>query len=148
MGELLTSAWFIWLMIGVFALIVEICTTAMVSIWFVPAAVITSLLSLICPWAWVQVVVFLGLSAAFLWLFKKKFSAKFSRGGSSADLNPDSKLIGKTAVAQSVIDDNDGKVLLGDVYWRAVSEDGSEIQEGSRVTVQSVSGTVLTVKSK
>ena len=47
MEYLMANPWAIWIAVGVFFLIVELCTTALVSIWFVPAAIITCLLSFV-----------------------------------------------------------------------------------------------------
>ncbi len=144
----LFTPWVAWLMVGVIALIVEFLTVSMVSIWFVPSAVIVALLSLVCPYIWVQLIVFFVLSGGFLWLFKKKFAAKLSRKDNDKNLNPDSKLVGKVATAQTEITDTDGKVLVGDIYWRAVCDQGNHIEEGREVIINAVCGTTLLVSEK
>ena len=61
--------------------------------------------------------------------------------------DPNEALIGKTATATSDINEDDGKVLVGDVYWRAVATTG-KIASGETVRIKSVSGTTLTVEKK
>lgn len=144
MGSIIASGWFVWLMIGALALLVELCTTALVSIWFIPSAVLAAITSLFCDSVAIQSLVFLAFSALFLFLFKRFFSGKLRR---SPMKDPNEALIGKTATATSDINEDDGKVLVGDVYWRAVATTG-KIASGETVRIKSVSGTTLTVEKK
>ena len=56
--------------------------------------------------------------------------------------------IGRTEKVLTTIDNNagTGMIKIGDVEWRAVSDDGSVIPEGTLVTIQRLEGTKLYVK--
>ena len=61
--------------------------------------------------------------------------------------NTDS-LIGRTEKILTTVDNGagTGMLKLGDVEWRAVSEDGSVIPEGTLVVIQKIEGTKLFVR--
>ncbi len=133
------NLWALWTALALVFLVVEVATTALVSMWFVPAAVITAILSLFCDNFLVQVIAFLVLSLVFLILCKKFYRVKTPKKlGEANEL-----LIGKNAVAQTDINSINGKVSVGDIYWRAVSDE--PIESGSNVKITDVNGTVLTV---
>lgn len=138
---LFSNPWLCWLIAGVFFLILELATTALVSIWFVPSAVIVSLCSLFVRNVYLQISLFLVLSAVFLLLFKALYKKHTNR---TEDLN--NRLVGKTAVAVQPITENDGKVLVGDVYWRAVSRE--PIPKQANVQIENVNGTTLVVAKR
>ncbi len=133
------NPWLGWTALTVLLLIVEGCTTSLVSIWFVPGAVLCAVLSLWIDSTVVLVVIFLAVSALVLWLSKRFFK----RGKKDSLPSLDNMIVGKTAVAQTPITKTDGKVLVGDVYWRAVSD--TPIEEGEPVTVTAVTGNTVVV---
>ncbi len=136
------NLWVFWLVTAVAFLILETLTTALVSIWFVPGAVIASLVSVFSDSFALQIVVFLVLSAVCFLLCKKFYKPnKATKLGEANDL-----LVGKTAIAKTDINSIDGKVLVGDVYWRAVADE--EISQGVPVEIMAVNGTVLSVAVK
>lgn len=137
-----SNMWAVWLVVALAALLLESGTAALICIWFVPAAIVVSVLSIWVDSIAVQIILFLVLSGVCLF-FCKKFFAK-SRKESLDDTSD--KLIGKTAKAQTVISDDEGKVLIGDVYWRATADD--VIEEGETVVIKEVNGNVLTVCKK
>ena len=65
------NLWLVWLIAGIFFLIVEIVTTALVSIWFVPAAAITCGISFLVDSLLWQTVIFILLSAVFMIWFRR-----------------------------------------------------------------------------
>ena len=146
MGYLLENLWAMWIAIGVFFLIVELCTTALISIWFVPAAGLTALLSFLIPQLGWQIVIFAVLSSVFMLLFKKLYKKRIKKN--EDDVKPEISIIGKSAVTQEPTGMYGGRVKCGDVYWRAVSEDGSVIDKGKTVIITGVNDTTLVVKNK
>ena len=60
----------------------------------------------------------------------------------------DYSLLGKTATVSETVTPYEGKVLVGDVFWRAVSEDGTELPKGTVVSITGQDGTTLKVKAK
>lgn len=134
--------WIMWMIAAGGFLVIEALTVGLVSIWFVPGAIIAAILSVWVKNFYIQLAVFLVVSGITMFLSKKFFKkTKSEKLAESNDL-----LIGKTALAKTDISSTDGKVIVGDVYWRAVSE--SQINEGEYVTVTAVKGNTLTVTKK
>lgn len=78
-------------------------------------------------------------------LFKKLYRNKIK--GTLVDTVPGSNLIGKIALVEEKVTENSGRVLVGDVYWKAEA-DGESFEKGEEVYVKDVSGTKLTVGKK
>ena len=136
------NLWIMWMIAAGGFLVIEALTVGLVSIWFVPGAIIAAILSVWVKNFYIQLAVFLVVSGITMFLSKKFFKkTKSEKLAESNDL-----LIGKTALAKTDISSTDGKVIVGDVYWRAVSE--SQINEGEYVTVTAVKGNTLTVTKK
>ena len=142
MDFLANNVWAVWVGLAVLFMVLEIATTTLVSIWFVPSSLITALLSLGVKNATAQVLVFLGLSVVFV-LFSKKF---FRVTRTNQATNPNDLLIGKTGVVKDATMPTEVIVLVGDVHWRAVCKDS--LAEGELVTVNAVNGNVLTVEKQ
>jgi len=139
---LLENMWITWLIVGAVFLLVELCTTALVSTWFVLGSIITS--GIACVWDNIpaQIVIFFVTSCLMLFLFKKLYGKKIKV--KITDAEPGSELIGKIAVVEDLVSDNSGRVKVGDVYWKAET-DGEVIEKGEEVKVKNVNGTKLVV---
>ena len=136
------NIWIMWMIAAGGFLVIEALTVGLVSIWFVPGAIIAAILSVWVKNFYVQLAVFLVVSGITIFLSKKFFKkTKSEKLAESNDL-----LIGKTALAKADISETSGTVIVGDVYWRAVSEE--KISEGEYVTVTAVKGNTLTVIKK
>ena len=136
------NIWIMWMIAAGGFLVIEALTVGLVSIWFVPGAIIAAILSVWVKNFYVQLAVFLIVSGITMFLSKKFFKkTKSEKLAESNDL-----LIGKTALAKADISETSGTVIVGDVYWRAVSEE--KISEGEYVTVTAVKGNTLTVIKK
>jgi len=139
---ILENLWTLWLGLSVLFLIAEALTAGLISIWFVPGAIISAVVSVFTDNFIVQLIVFLVSSSVFLILCKKFYKPdKATRLAEANEL-----LIGKTGTAKSNINSIDGKVLIGDIYWKAVSDE--EIEDGMPILVTGVNGTVVTVEKK
>ncbi|MCH5191292.1 MAG: NfeD family protein [Oscillospiraceae bacterium] len=141
MEFLIQNQWALWLAVGIFFLIIELVTTALVSIWFVPAAVITCLVSLVMDSILWQILIFIALSAVFMVVFRRIYRKYIKKDRD--EVRAEEKLIGKSAVTVEKTDSHGGKVLVGDVYWRAVSADGEPIEKDTTVIIRDVNGTTL-----
>lgn len=141
MEFLVQNQWALWLAVGIFFLIIELVTTALVSIWFVPAAVITCLVSFVLDSIIWQILIFLVLSAVFMVVFRRIYRKYIKK--ERDEVRAEEKLIGKSAVTVEKTDIHGGKVLVGDIYWRAVSADGEPIEKGTTVIIRDVNGTTL-----
>ena len=143
MDYLIGNPWIMWLAVGVFFLIVELLTTALVSIWFVPSAIITCLLSFVVDSLLIQVAIFVVLSAVFMVVCRKIYNKHIKKPVDEVDQNE--KLLGKTATVTEDTNGITGRILVGDVYWKAVSENGDIIPKGETVKIKSVNGTSLVI---
>lgn len=143
MEYLMANPWAIWIAVGVFFLIVELCTTALVSIWFVPAAIITCLLSFVIKSAIWQVAIFVFLSAIFMVIFRKLYKKYIKKPVDDVDQNE--KLLGKIVTITDTTDGINGRVRMGDIYWKAITENGETLSQNEKAVIKSVQGTTLVV---
>lgn len=144
MEYLLGNPWLIWTIVGVFFLAIELATTALVSIWFVLAAAVTAVVSVyLDSFVW-QFVIFAVLSAVFMAAFRIVYKKYWKK--EKTPLKPEDKLIGKTVSVTEKTDGCGGKVLAGDVYWRAETDDGSVIEKDETAVIKAVQGTTLIIK--
>ena len=136
---------YIWLGVLVAAVVLEIATTQIVSIWFA----IGALASLIATLAgveqlWIQIVIFVLVSAiavvATRPIVKRIVNKKAEP--TNADM-----VIGKTGVVTEKIDNlaPSGMIKAGGQVWTARSADNSVIEENERVIVKEISGVKLIV---
>lgn len=135
----------IWLWIGVIviALAVEMATDQLVSIWFVPSAFVTAILSL-CKLGLIwQVLIFTVLSAAGI-VVSKILLAKSNRGKDTRT-NTEA-LIGERCVVTSRIDnfEDQGQVKIKGQFWTARGTGENDVYEvGEALTVVSIEGVKL-----
>mgnify|MGYP003333474946 CR=1 FL=1 len=130
----------VWLAVLLGAILTEICTLDLVAIWFIPAALISLILSLFhVGLAW-QIIVFVavsvGLLAATRPMVKKFFAQKTER-----KTNIDA-VIGSTGIVTETIDNlkNQGLVRVKSQIWTARNVTDEIIEEGSTVSVLRIEG--------
>lgn len=143
MEHLMANPWAIWIAVGVFFLIVELCTTALVSIWFVPAAIITCLLSFVIKSAIWQVAIFVFLSAIFMVIFRKLYKKYIKKPVDDVDQNE--KILGKIVTIIDETNAINGRVKLGDIYWKAITENGETLSQNEKAVIKGVEGTTLII---
>ena len=146
MDFLIDNLWVLWLIVGAVMLLIEVSTAALVSIWFVFAAVLTAVVASFWDNFIAQVLLFFVLSGAFLLLFRNVYKKKLQNGKAS-DVS-DYSLLGKTATVSETVTPYEGKVLVGDVFWRAERDDGTELPQGTVVSMTGQEGTTLKVQAK
>ena len=129
----------LWLGLMVLFLAVEANTVSVVSIWFAVGALAALVASLLGGQLWLQLVLFFVVSAGLLAclrpMAKKYFKPKLTKTNVDA-------VIGTQGYIIDAVDNLNGKgrVKLGAVEWTARSSDGSEIAEGTLVTVDRIEG--------
>ena len=135
---------FLWFALLITFVVVEAVTVNMVSVWFAAGSLAALIVSLIGGELWLQILVFLTVSAVALALLrpiaKKYFTPRITRTNVDA-------LAGKTCLCVTAIDNVSGvgQVKLGDVEWTARSTDGEPIPAGTQVTIDRVEGVKLYV---
>lgn len=140
--------WLIWLILcGVF-LIIEIFTTTFLMFWPGIGAFFAFLTSLITDNLIIQIAVF-TISSILMIIFMKPLVKKLFKDNDGTAMNSNS-LIGKTGLVVKEINTLEGKgqVKVNGELWSAFTEDENIIiSEGERVTIESISGVRLKVKS-
>lgn len=134
----------IWLAVMLLALVCEGCTTALVSIWFVPPAIISMILAVIGVDVWIQVVVFFVVAIASIAVFHSVFKKKLAITKKKAT-NTD-VLIGEKAVVTEDIDNLRaiGCVKVNGQLWSALNENETEtVKIGDVVEIVAVKGVKL-----
>ena len=143
MEFLFENLWVLWVAVGVVALVIELSTAALVSIWFVPAALLTCLVSLVTDSFLIQILVFIILSIVAMIISRKVYKKYIKKDKDEVDAN--SNLIGKYGKTTEDTDGLNGKVLVGDIYWKAKTQNGDTIPKDESVKIVSVEGTTLII---
>ena len=136
----------VWLGVIILAVILEAITCALVSVWFIPAAVISLILSFFSIPLWVQITVFLACSALLIIFIKGIF--KKTLGLSSVATNADA-VIGEEAVVTEAIDNikGCGQVKVKGQIWTARSYDQEiKYEKGEILNVVAIEGVKLICK--
>lgn len=139
---------YFWLGVLIVSVIVEVLTAQLVSIWFAAGAFGAFLAAIFgVTELWVQIVIFVALSALTLILTRPlvRKLTKQSIQPTNADM-----VLGKTGVVTETIDNISavGEVKVGGAIWTARSVDDLIIEKGERVTVLEISGVKLIVKKE
>ena len=130
---------FLWFALLLIFIITEAVTVNMVSAWFAVGSLGALVTALLGGKLWLQVVVFLLVSAITLALLrpiaKKHFTPRLTRTNVDA-------LTGKTCLCVTAIDNlaSSGQVKIGDVEWTARSTSGEPIPAGEQVKIDRVEG--------
>ncbi len=136
---------YVWLGILIAAVVVEVCTAQMVSVWFAIGALASFFVALAgVEQLWIQIVVFVVVSAIAVIVTRpliKKIVNKKAQP-TNADM-----VIGKTGVVTETIDNlaPSGLVKVNGAVWTARSADDSVITTDERVVIKEISGVKLLV---
>ena len=135
-----------WLIAFILFVVGEAVTVGLVSIWFAVGSLGALLSAALGGGLWLQIAVFLILSALSLMLLKP-LSRKWMAGHKAARTNAD-RVIGETALVTEDIDNTmaTGQVQVDGQIWTARSAHGVVIPAGSRVKVLSIQGVKVMVE--
>ena len=130
---------FVWFGLLVLFIIVEAGTVSMVSTWFAIGSLAALIVSLLGGEIWLQVLVFVAVSAVTLCLLRPM--AKKYINGRITPTNVDA-LAGRICLCVTAIDNlaSQGQVKIGDVEWSARSATGEPIPVGTQVRIDRVEG--------
>ena len=133
-----------WLIAGIFFLVVEAVTPALVSIWFALGAFAALIAAFFGAQLWIQILLFLVVSAVAL--IATRPLAKKYLDGKHVPTNAD-MVIGKEGVVTEEIDNlkAKGAVSCMGKEWTARSKDEKIIPAESKVTVTAIEGVKLIV---
>ena len=131
----------VWAVIFVLTIIIEVETAELVSIWFMPGALIALVLSLFDVKTWIQWTVFIVVSAILLILAKTVFRKKLLKSVNKEKTNTD-LLIGKTAIVTEQIKNVEAKVN-GNIWTARMENDSDTAMPGDKVVIVKISGVKL-----
>ncbi|MCQ2423925.1 MAG: NfeD family protein [Clostridia bacterium] len=135
------NTWLIaWGIIFVLAIVVELSTMALVSIWFALGAIPAAIMAAFKLPSWSQILVFAVVAVLCFILFWKKLTARRNENKTNAPA-----LVGKQCVVIEEINNlaETGRVQIGGLTWAAVSEGGGTIPEESIVEIVEIRGVHL-----
>lgn len=123
---------------------VEGVTAGLVSIWFVAGSVFALIAAALGGEIWLQVTLFLLVSALALWLTRplaKKYIVR-KKTNTNAD-----RVLDQEGIVKQAIDNiaGTGVVRVGGIDWTARSESGDIIREGTRVRSLRIEGVKIYV---
>ncbi len=130
----------VWLGLVILFLAVEAaCPIHLVSLWFAAGALVALAASLLKAALWLQITVFVVVSAGLLVLLWPLVRKYLNPNVSATNVDA---VIGSTAIVTSLIDNVEakGQVKLGGMEWTARSTTGEDIPAGTRVKVDRIEG--------
>ena len=140
----------VWAVIFVAAIIIEVHTAELVSIWFVPGALTALILSICKVPEWIQWLVFVLVSVTLLIMALTKFRKMLLKNVGTQKTDTD-LLIGQTAVVVERIDNAamTGAVKVDGKVWSARMVDDCETAEVDEyVSIEDISGVKLLCRWK
>jgi len=138
-------AW-IWLIVMVFMILLEIMSFNLVTIWFALGAFITIFVSLLTGNFAIQILSFILVTTVSL-LATRKFMTKIKRTD-PIKTNLDA-VVGKMGiVVDDIGKDNNGAVKIDNKIWTAVSLENEYLAVGRKVEIVSIQGVKLMVKGE
>lgn len=134
----------IWAGLVIIFALIEAFTLGLTTVWFALAALIMVFLSFLPIPLPFQTLIFLAISAALLFFTRPIAIKKFKTGREKTNVD---SLVGKHALVMRRIGEFDkGEIKLNGQLWSAVSEDNSEIKEGTRCEVTRIEGVKAIVR--
>ena len=140
-----TMLW-VWLGIFIVSLVIEILIPGLVSLWFSVGSLASLILAIFLgdTLIWLQIIVFVLVSAAFVLLIRPVLLKNRKKNTLT---NVDS-LVGKVAfVTENIKPFEVGTVKLHGITWNAIIDDNDkEIERNQKVIIEDVKGNTLKVK--
>lgn len=135
---------YFWLGVTIFSIIAEAMTVQMIAIWFAPAALVSLIATLLGAPLWLQIVLFLAVSALGVIVIYKKIWKSIKTKGEKTNIDA---IIGKVGIVEQEISAyKPGRVKIDGMSWKATGDE--PLKEGDLVTVLSVSGVTVKCEKK
>ena len=138
--------WWFWLCIVVIAIIIEIETEQLVSIWFIPGALLAVILDFCrVDFVW-QIILFLALSIAGIVIGKRYFSLHKNHEATKTNIDA---IIGEKCLVIEKIDNFAGKgqvKVKGNVWSARGVCDDDEFEPGEILRIVAIEGVKLICK--
>ena len=134
------ESWLFWLILAMLALIIEVSTALMVSVWFVLGGLAACVAALVGASLTVQWLVFSAVTLLTLLLTWKK-RAEILLTSRKTATNADRILNHKGEVTETIDPvAGSGKVLVAGQVWSARTEQSNTIPEGAEVRILRIEG--------
>jgi len=134
----------LWMIAGVLMLAAEIIAPGVFLVWIGIAAVVTGLFALLFG---IGIAGQLGLFALYsvlaVMVGRRVYAVKGVEHNDPTLNNPSGRLVGKRVLVVSAVDEDGGRVRVGDSEWSAR---GGPAQPGERVRITGVDGNCLIVE--
>lgn len=136
----------IWIAVIVFAVVIELLTDQLFTIWFVPAAIVVTVLDFVnLDFVW-QIIIFLIISLIGIFLIRRFFTKRLSDDSSKTNID---SIIGEKCVVTEKIDNfaGCGQVKVHGQAWsaRGCNED-DVFEEGEILRIVAIEGVKLICK--
>ena len=128
-----------WLVLMGAFLAAEAATVTLVSLWFAAGALVALVAALLGGPLWLQVTLFLAVSAVLLALLRPLVKRYISPEITATNVD---SVIGSTGLVTTAIDNTSaaGQVKIGGMDWTARSTSGEPIEVGTLVKVDKIEG--------
>ena len=128
-----------WLVLMVAFLAAEAATVTLVSLWFAAGALVALVAALLGGPLWLQVTLFLAVSAVLLALLRPLVKRYISPEITATNVD---SVIGSTGLVTTAIDNASaaGQVKIGGMDWTARSTSGEPNEVGTLVKVDKIEG--------
>lgn len=142
--------WHMWIIAALILVVVEIFTQGFAVICLAIGALGAAVASVCGAGAEGQLVWFAAATLLAFVFVRPLLIKAFKKTGNAERLSGVDALKGREAIVSERISpaDNTGRVAVDGDDWKAVSADGSYIEKGEKVTIESVESVVLTVRKK
>lgn len=135
-----------WLVVLIVAIVVEVCTMGLTSIWFAGGALVAILAAILHAPVFVQVILFFVVSLILLFFTRPVAVRYFNKDRVKTNVE---SMVGRQAVVTGEIDNIQGigQVTVSGQEWSARSmDDKLRIPVGNVVNIVAISGVKLIVK--
>lgn len=135
-----------WLVLLILAIVIEVLTMGLTTIWFAGGALVAILAALLHAPVWLQIILFIVVSLVLLFFTRPVAVKYFNKDRVKTNVE---SMVGRQAVVTGEIDNLQGigQVILNGQEWSARSTDEKlRIPVGSVVNIVAVSGVKLLVK--
>ena len=135
----------IWIVVFAAAVIFEIISLGLTSIWFCGGAIAAAIAGYFGINWYVQIILFIVVSTVILLICRPMVKNKLQATLSPTNID---RNIGKKVKVIETVDSfsETGKIKIGDVEWRAVSEDGRTIAKDHFAEIVNIEGTKVILR--
>lgn len=132
-----------WFVVTIIFIIIELVSTALISIWFGLASLIVLIISYFINNILIEIIIFCILSIISLVLTRPIYNKYFKKKIIKTNVY---EVIGEEfTLSSNITKDSFGKIKINDQIWNAISTT-VDISAGEKVIVENVIGTKLVVR--